>query len=405
MDTPGSSLGSLKTSKWLIVALACITVISTLYVYDDFMLDQSESYESLTNRILRRRRGRKKNKKSKGSSPPPPADIVWIVGYPGSGHERFAPAVTGYGNVPTSGDIAPRTLVTASCTGYCMLSEGRKKCKNQYLKDSLSYSKWLSTCAGGARKRRKSKFVSTEDVKKLVIVKRDPFEIVYDRYIASGNQVQRFYPDSGDSDEQSNEIVNEVAFKKLSEWCEEIDKQALKKNEIKSFVKTIEENYAKEKRSYTEPLEFPPCFTEHLRIMQFYDNAMVLAKEKDTYVVDWNKVLLTDTGACKGSYGGGYNSGYGGWDGSSYYSCNGYAYSWELRDMTQKLVDAALLEMPTHSSRGCADEHRYLFSGYYPMSRAAENCVYPGKYKNAMASMMYYFMMSGDWTIKRHEWY
>lgn len=435
MSISGSNLSSPRTSKWILIVLACISVMSTLYVYDELLLSAFDSYESVTSRILRRKRRKSKTPKVKKTKAPkvpktkkpkatkapkapkakkaaptaptvptvPRESINLLIGFPGSGadylHESVekyvgyqlgtnkpkedqksvsvqqewypdGPFFTGNSEYPIDGSGRKNSghLVLTDCS-YCDATDESCTGEKYFSKDYGKFEKeCLRTHKYDPTKRRRARYSTstTPYLRNMLgtsfVVTRDPMEIIGDAYMRAHGGNYYPYTEWGD----------------IVDWCKKIDEKGMEQSEMRGVVSRFLEH---------SDIPPPPCYTEHIRITTFYNNAYQLAD------VDWHTSHPR------------FNNwepvgGLSGWDGcpaeyveSRLLTCGGKKKR-ELGDVTEALV--------IHAGGVVEETWRcgLLDTDNFPRENLRESCVVPDDYRHQVKYFMHTYMeLTGGYKL------
>jgi len=288
------------------VGVSLLAVVSTLYVYDEVL------YKHNNGLMISRLLGRNRRKRYKKWLQQPRKNLVWLMSYPSGGADdiitiveraTFKSMATNYGNVVQGRDMERYTnqdksellqrrwygsgpfknnkdfpadtdqvLVKTYCTGHC-LHAGNGYCdRKSYSRALMSLNPFWTSCAGGVsynlgRKQglQRAKPYWKESVKKVVIVVRNPMEIVTTRW--------RIHM------RDNEKLVSEANFRA---YCPEIDDHYIKYKEMKLIIRN----------KWIKPHhEGVPCFTEFLRIMMWYENALEISSKKEKMIVYYEDLV------------------------------------------------------------------------------------------------------------------
>jgi hypothetical protein len=304
---------SLRSYKAALAILSVLGLLSIIVLNEDlipFTNDYTE--ESRIARALG-----KKKKKSK-TPPPPPMELIWLLGYPGAGSESVMISMefatqssmgTNYGNQmftkrremhvnkypsvllqkssykhgPFKNNIdydikSNSVLVRTHCTGYCFIhNQETGTCSRiGYIRSLMDVAKFSDACAKGSsykptRKNKKVKGTKSywaKKVKKVVVLVRNPLDILISRY-DNHMRKQGMKPSKVD----------------FYGFCDGYNKHWGKVKEIRKAVRTL--------RRLNLPWEDTPCAPEFFRIYVWYNNVYQIAKEKEHIVVRFED-LVTD---------------------------------------------------------------------------------------------------------------
>jgi hypothetical protein len=273
------------------VTVSLLAVLSALYKYNnDF---EGSSVARLVERRAKTR-------------PPPRKNIIWLFGYPGAGSDATINMIerltsksmaTNYGATVQTRDMAshtnvytsewlqkswwkegvfinnrdypadtPEVYVKTHCTGYCLYEEGSGFCMREpYVRDLVKKQAFWEDCARGdvylpPRTRRWNKTYWKRKVFKVLVLVRNPMELVTSRYLKYAR-------------------VNGSKFGRvgLLPYCQMIDTLY---GDMKEFYKITTKKRMKEhfKKGTI------PCYTEFFRIYYWYHNVYYIASRREVMV-------------------------------------------------------------------------------------------------------------------------
>eukprot|EP00586_Coscinodiscus_wailesii_P000060 CAMPEP_0172480382 /NCGR_PEP_ID=MMETSP1066-20121228/5478_1 /TAXON_ID=671091 /ORGANISM="Coscinodiscus wailesii, Strain CCMP2513" /LENGTH=694 /DNA_ID=CAMNT_0013241629 /DNA_START=83 /DNA_END=2167 /DNA_ORIENTATION=- len=321
-------VSALKRSSLILLALSLLAIVSTLYLYDDMQYEVSGVVsDSRVLRMLKKRKNKKKKKKQPESgrkkrrkerkkknrptkAPLPKRNLIWLLGYPGSGSDEVLRMVeegtgrsmaTNYGNElffqgdrrykrgpfknneklitgvdSYDDDQMPfNVLVKTQCSGYCL---GQYCNGKTYMKNLVGKaSRFNSACATGmsyntkfGRMLERRAYTKDNDIEEVVVVVRNPVTMLGAR------------------------MANEkgLSFEKMTHgdfigYCTEMDNKYGKVKEIRKLMGL--------NPSIKDAANGVPCYTEFLRIVSWYKNAFELASNKmKKLVIRWENLVNHD---------------------------------------------------------------------------------------------------------------
>lgn len=289
-----------KLTKRSVLSILAITVLAAVSFSDYLLLEIPDLAGSVTRRVL-----------NTVLDLPPPKELIYLMGYPHSGTEEIleiaesmsrTSMATNYGELVVTKDYVRHfetyksesiqeehyktgpfknnidypvhkdtVLVKTHCTGYCL--GDKKDCHRiDYIRNSMSAIRWRHSCSkprsfDPERKQHtmgEQRYLSNV-IQKGIIAYRNPMQIVISRFKEYHEQT----------------LGNGMAFDTagLHDWCELIDVQRRRTKEIKRRINKDPLMLASgfhNKDIYTQV----PCYTEFIRILKWYDNAIDLAEKK-----------------------------------------------------------------------------------------------------------------------------
>jgi len=292
---------SLKSYKTGVVILSVVCLLSTIVINEDVVSFANDYMEE--SRFLRLLKMRKRSRNK-----PKRIGLIWLMGFPGSGTDDVITNVeqatqlsmgTNYGNImetrkrqsyvntytsvlvqkdwyksgPYKNNVdydigSSEILVKTFCTGYCLPQHKQwGDCtRTGYIRSLVKLGHFWTACAKSRsykpNRKKQSKGMKAywkNRVKKVVVVLRDPLNMVKARFI----QLTR---ETG----MKPSMVNFLAY------CEDIDKRWGNVKEIK----------AKKKLGWLN-LEHHgiPCYPEFFRIVVWYRNTYQIASKRESIVV------------------------------------------------------------------------------------------------------------------------
>lgn len=299
---------SLKKYKTAVLILSVLGFLSTIVINEDVVAFASDYMEE--SRFLRLLRKRRKSK-------PARIGLIWLMGFPGSGADDIISNVeqatglsmgTNLGNImetrkresfhnkytsvlvqkewykfgPYKNNVdydigSSEILVKTFCTGYCLPQQKQfGDCSRiGYIRSLVNLGKFWNACAKSRsykpNRDEKSKGMKEywkNRVKKIVVVVRDPLNMVKARFI----QITR---ETG----MKPSMVNFLSY------CEDINERWGNVKEIKKMKKLGWMNLDG---------EGIPCYPEFFRIVYWYKNAYQLALKRESLMVRYED-LDSDT--------------------------------------------------------------------------------------------------------------
>jgi len=281
---------SLRASKLALITVSLLGVLFVLYEHDN------DFQGSRFARLVRRRTQ---------DSLPVRKELIWIMGYPGAGTDNTINMIekatsksmaTNYGQTVQRRDTKSYTNVYVSqwlqreyiregvfvnnidypadthavylktfCTGYCLYDPDSGFCPRiPFIRSLLDTGRFLTECARGdiylpPRTRRWNKVYWHKQVRKVLVLVRNPMELVASRFLvyAKVNGIRK-------------------ARAGLLPYCEMIDNMYKDIKEVKQMT-----SMARMKRYLVPGI---PCWTEFFRIYHWYANVWSIVGRKETLV-------------------------------------------------------------------------------------------------------------------------
>lgn len=290
---------SMKTLKITTVALSLLAVTSTLYFFES-------TEDSVASRML----GASRAARRQAYLDQPRRDLYWVMSYPRGGADEiinfverttFKSMGTNYGNHVQMRDMSQHVnteksvllqkrwygsgpyknnmefdlpedygpvLVKTYCTSYCDAQKDGDLCeKHPYTSHLSNAQSFWRTCAGGSSyypgragyQVKRSRPYWREEIKKVIVVVRNPMEIVFARW--------------RDHMRLNDEKVSETNFRA---YCPMMDGLNRRQRAIRKAFKVADVAAA---------LDGVMCATEFWRITRWYQLALELAESRHPLII------------------------------------------------------------------------------------------------------------------------